>query len=211
MKPDEPKDLGLMEAPAPLTLAKEETPVKAESPAQEEICHRVSFTAPDDVVKKLDRLKELMGDATYAEVIGKAAELLLEKVDPIRRDKRRQARAQAKAEAKANANVDDRAKANAAPKANASAIKAKVMPRRPPIALRDRVLAAAATQCEFVAKDGVRCTETRFLSIDHIRPFALGGTSTDQRNLRCLCQAHNLFLARRSFGAAACQPRPRGI
>ena len=57
-------------------------------------------------------------------------------------------------------------------------------------------------QCTFVAADGTRCSETRWLQLDHIEPFALGGKSTLE-NLRLLCPAHNQLEAERAFGGAA--------
>jgi hypothetical protein len=41
-------------------------------------------------------------------------------------------------------------------------------------------------QCTYVAPDGVRCNERRYLQIDHIKPFALGG-ETILSNLRLTC------------------------
>ena len=55
-------------------------------------------------------------------------------------------------------------------------------------------------RCTFVSKAGIRCSETRYLTIDHIRPYALGGRSNDKENLRCYCQAHNLNAGRQTFG-----------
>ena len=55
-------------------------------------------------------------------------------------------------------------------------------------------------RCAYVSPDGVQCTEARFLTIDHIQPYALGGTSTDQSNLRSMCNAHNACLGRLEFG-----------
>lgn len=54
-------------------------------------------------------------------------------------------------------------------------------------------------QCSFVGSSGVRCNQTAHLQIDHIRPWARGGSSHDSENLRCLCRAHNLYFARRDF------------
>jgi hypothetical protein len=45
----------------------------------------------------------------------------------------------------------------------------------------------------------VRCSQTAHLEIDPIRPYALGGSSRERENLRCLCKVHNLYLAGRSF------------
>ena len=57
-------------------------------------------------------------------------------------------------------------------------------------------------QCTFISADGLRCSETRRLQIDHVVPFALGGeNSTD--NLRLLCPAHNQLEAEKVFGEAA--------
>lgn len=145
----------------------------------EESKHRVAFTASSAVVAKLEELQALLGDAALEEVVDRATDLLLAKVDPAQRQERREARAAAKR-----------------PEAKKPRV---VNPRRPGAALRDKVLNDSGQRCEFVSPRGVRCAETRHLSIDHIRPFALGGTSIDQSNLRCLCIAHNLHQARKSF------------
>jgi len=60
----------------------------------------------------------------------------------------------------------------------------------------------AGYQCEYVSKTGVRCNQTAHLEIDHIRPYALGGSSKDIENLRCLCKLHNLYFARQHFSKA---------
>ncbi|HEY5961335.1 MAG TPA: hypothetical protein VIV60_32480, partial [Polyangiaceae bacterium] len=56
-------------------------------------------------------------------------------------------------------------------------------------------------QCSFVDDEGHRCTERRFLEIDHVVAFACGGEST-VANCRLLCRAHNLHHAKRVFGPA---------
>jgi hypothetical protein len=64
---------------------------------------------------------------------------------------------------------------------------------------RRRRLARAGYRCSFVGVDGVRCTETAHLQIDHISPVALGGSSVPD-NLRVLCPAHNTLEAERLLG-----------
>jgi len=54
-------------------------------------------------------------------------------------------------------------------------------------------------QCTFVGSTGKRCSETCGLELDHIKPFALGGSSDDS-NLRLLCSSHNQLAAERVFG-----------
>ncbi|HEY5956969.1 MAG TPA: HNH endonuclease signature motif containing protein, partial [Polyangiaceae bacterium] len=66
-------------------------------------------------------------------------------------------------------------------------------------------------QCSFVDDEGHRCTERRFLEIDHVNPFAHGGPSTIE-NCRLLCRSHNLYHAKRIFGPAVmnrARSRPR--
>jgi hypothetical protein len=49
-----------------------------------------------------------------------------------------------------------------------------------------------------LASGGV-CGCTRRLQLDHIKPLALGGTSTID-NVRVVCRMHNLLAARLAFG-----------
>ncbi len=56
-------------------------------------------------------------------------------------------------------------------------------------------------QCTFVDTHGRRCSERRFVSIEHDQPFARGGLAIVE-NLRLLCTAHNARSARRAFGEA---------
>ena len=86
---------------------------------------------------------------------------------------------------------------------------------------RSRYVAAAAARevylrdggcCTFRSEDGRRCGARRFLELDHITPWAVGGESTVE-NLRLRCRAHNEHAARRYFGAelvrARVAPRPK--
>jgi hypothetical protein len=59
-----------------------------------------------------------------------------------------------------------------------------------------------------VDSEGHRCTERRFLTLEHRTPFALGGPPTIQ-NLCLLCAAHNLQSARHVLGAAHIEAKIR--
>ncbi len=180
-------------APAALALVEERSetaPASARStvPAMKSsapVMNRVSFNADERVVEKLERLQKILGVETLAEVCDRAADLLLDRVDKVRRVEKRQQRAKARA---VSARKPTTAKTPL------------IEPRKPGRALADRVFADSGMRCTFVSKDGVRCTETRYLTIDHVRPYALGGKSTDPANLRCYCAAHNLYAGRQSFG-----------
>ena len=56
-------------------------------------------------------------------------------------------------------------------------------------------------QCTFVGEQGQRCSERRFITLEHRFPFAMGGTSLDPENLCLLCRAHNQHTARQAYGA----------
>jgi len=72
--------------------------------------------------------------------------------------------------------------------------------RHIPIATRDAVMLRDKECCTFRSKSGRRCNATHGLQIDHIKPYALGGTH-EPENLRVLCAAHNRHAARKTFGA----------
>jgi 5-methylcytosine-specific restriction endonuclease McrA len=56
-------------------------------------------------------------------------------------------------------------------------------------------------QCSYVNSETKRRCTSRFkLEVDHIKPFAMGG-SHEPENLRLLCKAHNLHHAIKSYGA----------
>jgi hypothetical protein len=54
-------------------------------------------------------------------------------------------------------------------------------------------------RCAYVAPDGTRCSATSWLEFDHIIPVAHGGASTVD-NVRQCCRAHNQHRARQQFG-----------
>jgi hypothetical protein len=72
--------------------------------------------------------------------------------------------------------------------------------RHVPSDVRRAVFARDGARCTFAAEDGRRCGETAFLELEHLRPWALGGTH-DAANLTIRCRAHNQHAAEAWFGA----------
>ncbi len=68
-----------------------------------------------------------------------------------------------------------------------------------PAEVRRAVVARDGLRCTFVGAGG-RCTETRRLELHHDEAFAKGGAHSIA-NVRVVCQAHNLFVARTELGA----------
>ena len=65
--------------------------------------------------------------------------------------------------------------------------------------MKRAVWARDAGRCAFVGTHG-RCTETGFLEVHHVKPYAVGGTSTSE-NLQLRCKVHNGLEAERVFGS----------
>lgn len=149
--------------------------------------HLFRFTGSSGLRTKYERARALLagarGRGSMEAVVEAGMDALLDRVDPERRIARRKAR---------------RAK--------------RMIPSRSgrwiSVSLRDAIWERDGGRCTFTAPDGVRCAATSRLEIDHVRPYALGGSSDDAANLRLMCRTHNQLLARRVFGTAA-GPRAR--
>ncbi len=68
-----------------------------------------------------------------------------------------------------------------------------------PAHLRRAVWARDGGKCQWPLASGGVCGCTRRLQLDHIKPLALGGTSTIE-NVRVVCRMHNLLAARLALG-----------
>ena len=71
--------------------------------------------------------------------------------------------------------------------------------RHVPVAVVREVWNRDDHQCTFVDEHGRRCSERRYVTLEHVDPHARGGPPTAQ-NLCLLCKPHNLAAARREFG-----------
>ena len=68
-----------------------------------------------------------------------------------------------------------------------------------PRAVRREVVARDGARCSFVGEDGRRCEETGFLELDHVTPVSRVGESSAE-GVRMLCRAHNQYEAERVLG-----------
>jgi hypothetical protein len=74
--------------------------------------------------------------------------------------------------------------------------------------IRQAVFLRDGFQCAYVSSCGERCRAIRYLEVDHIVPRAHGGRD-DMENLRCVCRAHNQYLAEQLFGRQFIRSRIR--
>jgi len=73
--------------------------------------------------------------------------------------------------------------------------------RHVPVDVSGAVWKRDGFQCTFVDEHGHRCSEKRYITLEHKQPFARGGPPTVD-NLALLCKAHNAHRAREVFGEA---------
>ncbi len=71
--------------------------------------------------------------------------------------------------------------------------------RHVPVEIARQVWERDSGQCTFIDEQGRRCSERRFITLEHIEPFALGGPPTLE-NLCLRCMSHNVQAARKLFG-----------
>jgi hypothetical protein len=71
--------------------------------------------------------------------------------------------------------------------------------RHVPAHIRRAVNHRDGGRCAFVAKDGRRCTERRFLEWHHVKPYAAGGEMS-VANISKRCRMHNAYEANQIFG-----------
>jgi hypothetical protein len=185
----------------------------------------IRFTADADLMRKLDRLKELLAHRPRARsgiagLIGELAEVALKKLDPLAKAPSRKAQEESGkktgtdlkerephpdlrtkvAEMKTPERGPDSAAQTFAPAAPSTEL-APQPTRHIPASVRREIWHRDQGQCQYRdPKTGRRCLSRYKIQIDHRIPFAKNGAS-DVGNCRLTCATHNAFLAIREFGA----------
>lgn len=174
---------------------------------------RLSLTVPDRVKDKLEKLKTRWAAANphmdYLEIIERSLDMTLAKVDPIQFKSKQPQVAKIKQRATDSvAQVVEVETPQNTQNSKPSKLQPKSANRRKTyysIHIDKLLWSRANSQCEFVdASTGQRCTSRFGMERDHILPLGKGG-SNEIQNLRLLCRAHNLLMARRHFGAKKIQ------
>ena len=135
---------------------------------------KFQFTGSEALRKKLQRARELLRhkypSGQLEDIFDEALEALLDKKDPERQLARKTSRRD---------QITTEKTSDAKPS------------RYIPQAVKDKVWSRDHGCCQYVSPDGARCQERGGLEYDHIRPWALNGSSTDPANIRLLCRTHN--------------------
>ncbi len=76
-----------------------------------------------------------------------------------------------------------------------------------PAAVKKAVWQRDNGRCAYISSRGRRCGSRAWIEFDHIQPFAEGGRSDREDNIRLLCRTHNQRLARDRFGIRALPKR----
>ncbi|MFZ5891693.1 MAG: HNH endonuclease, partial [Myxococcota bacterium] len=136
----------------------------------------VQFTASSELHAKIERARELLSHAIPG---GELVAVLERAVDELiaREEKRR-----------LGAGVPRRRRP------------LKEGSRHVPVEVARTVWQRDGAQCSFIDSEGRRCSERRFITIEHKVPFARGGAPTVE-NLCLLCGPHNSYTAELAFGA----------
>jgi len=148
--------------------------------------YEIRFTASAETIEKLRAAQDLLGHAVpsadLAEVFDRALTLLVADL------------------ARKKFATTSRPRMSAAASSDDSHIPAAV---RRGVAIRDRA------RCAFVARNGRRCEERRFLEFHHIVPRAAGGPATVD-NIQLRCRAHNGHAVDQYFGPGKRRTRDGG-
>jgi 5-methylcytosine-specific restriction endonuclease McrA len=151
----------------------------------------VQFLADEEFLKVFEEVQALVSngdDKTFADVMKAVLIEYRDRHSPAARQARR-----------------DSKKGATSPDSRRRECKDATESRHIPDEVRDEVFVRGGGKCSFVAADGTRCQCKKGLQIDHMVPFAAGGTH-DPSNLRLLCGAHNRLAAERTLGKHVMQP-----
>jgi len=168
---------------------------------------QIQFLASERFMKKFEKARALLsnknGKPSYEAVLEAALDEFLKDHDPESRVDRREARKQ-KAESRANQGKRGKKRPVRSQLGGSETRPARdeEPSRHIPASTRDEVFKRDKRRCTYVGSNGERCDATHHLQIDHIVPYARGGTNS-VHNLRLLCERHNKLEAERVYGANA--------
>ncbi len=201
------------EAERPVTMPKEPRPT-----CEVLKRYRVEFTIDETTTAQLQKAMALAshrvrGAMTTERLLQIVLAEFIERHDPAARARRREERmAKSAATDGADANRTATTRTTDSRSVDAVSLTRSTGATRPeptrhiPARIRDDVFIRDGGQCTFVAPDGHRCLEQARLEVDHVVPFALGG-SHSPGNLRLMCQTHNRLMAERMFGSDKSHPK----
>jgi len=175
---------------------------------QEEIIRRVKieFVADEKVAQKIKRAKEILRhkypSGKLEDIIDLALSDMLEKRDPCRKlssklFRRKSAQSSSKPFQRKGAQSSSKLFRRKSAQSD-SKPERKPLTRYIPQDVRREVYLRDNGQCVYQNPAGKICGERAFLQVDHVRPWALGGASTEE-NLRLLCAQHNQWRAETTF------------
>lgn len=156
----------------------------------------IKITLDDTLLEKLDRIKQLIShqnlNPSYAELLDYLAEMVLDKMDPIRKEERK----------------NRKEKTTFPGKFTPAPVDCKKMHRSRPVPAQTerQVWVQSDSRCAYISPlTGHRCTERKGLELNHIHPYGMGG-SHELFNLELLCKQHNLQEAIKSYSPEKMAP-----
>ena len=165
-------------APTPLPTLRPRPRIEALSPASV----RVELTASSAFRDKLEHAQNLLSHAVPSGDLAAILELALDRL------------------------IADETKRRSGADKPQKSRETKPGSRHVPVQVQRAVRERDGSQCTFIDAEGRRCSEKRFLTIEHIEPFARGGPTTVE-NCSLLCKPHNSHRARQVFGDGHIQKR----
>ena len=165
----------------------------------------IMFLANEELLNKLKRIEDLMAhtnwNPTYAELIDQMAEIVLDKIDPVR--------VQERMDRRKNKVLSHQTSPSSAPdtrpQQSPPPVEVKQSRYIQPKTIR-AVWIEAGSQCTYTCSTtGTRCTETKGLQMEHLMPWGMGG-SNDKANLTLRCFRHNALSAIHVYGASKMSP-----
>jgi hypothetical protein len=148
---------------------------------------KLELVIDEALMKKMERLRDLTShtNSTMRDLIESLVDEALKKKDP---------------ELKADVTSPGKCKKSNTKQDMGQRINRPSNSRYIPADIKRRVWVEAGSRCTFVnPASGERCEAKRFLQIEHVVPFALGGKS-NLENLTLLCSNHNKLKAIHTFG-----------